>query len=275
MALDARRKQKKAEKRKAKEKAKRKVLAQRKAEGVGAKLARVAAAPILHCFTTQSFWDSGIAQVLVSRELSTGQIAYAAFLVDRYCLGVKDTFCGVKARQEYFERLYDKVVANGEIVVLKAAAARKLVEGAVEYARSIGFSPESGYSDAKHIFGNIDPAESDREFEFGHNGKPLFVSGPYDSPGRCASIVGILNQNCGQGGYESVLQIRGGTLDSSGVLRLSSAFDRYEDDEDEDDEYAEGEYEEDDFDSEDGGVEAEDGGAVEGFVHSKRSPGVD
>lgn len=255
MALDARRKQKKAEKRKAKEKAKRKLMAQRKAEGVGPKLARVAAAPILHCFTTQSLWDSGIGQVLVSRELTTGQIAFAMFLVDRYCLGVKDTFCGFMARQEYFERVYDKVEAHGEIVALKPAAARKLVEEAVEYARSIGFSPESGYSDAKHIFGNIDPAESDREFEFGHNGKPLFISGPYDSPGRCASIVGILNQHLGQDGYEYLVQVSADDLDKYQILGPANEFDQ-DDDEDDDD----FEYEDDDLDT------------VEGQVHSNRLP---
>jgi len=100
MALDARRRQQKAEKRRAKEKAKRKELARRKSDDVGQRLARVATAPILHCFTTQSLWDDGIAQVLVSRELDNGLVAFAAFLVDRYCLGVKDTFCGFRAASE-------------------------------------------------------------------------------------------------------------------------------------------------------------------------------
>ena len=54
MALDARRRQQKAEKRRAKEKAKRRELARRKSDDVGQRLARVAAAPILHCCTTQS-----------------------------------------------------------------------------------------------------------------------------------------------------------------------------------------------------------------------------
>ena len=42
-----------------------------------------------------------------------------------------------------------------------------LVEGAVEYAKSLGLSPHADYARARHIFGDIDPAASDREFVAG------------------------------------------------------------------------------------------------------------
>jgi hypothetical protein len=257
MALDARRRQKKAEKRNAKQKAKRKELAKRKAEGLGARLARAAAAPILHCCTTQSLWDRGMAQVLISRQLTTGQVAFATFLVDRYCLGVKDVFSGFMNRGEYFERLYDRIAARSEIVVLKPATARKLVEGAVEYARSLGLSPHSDYYNAHQIFGNIDPAECDREFEFGCDGKPLFIAGPYDSPGRCASILGILSQKCGTDGFDSLIHVPAGVLDKSGVLHLTRAFD---DDEAED------------YDSDDDGDDEVEDDVVEGSAFSTWLP---
>jgi hypothetical protein len=228
MTLDARRKQKKAEKRNAKEKAKRRDLARRKLDDVGAKLRRVAAAPILHCYTTQTLWDTGIAQVLVSRELVGGQVAFAAFLVDRYCLGVKDAFCGFMARAEYFEKLHERVAATGDVVTLKPAAARKLVEGAVEYAKNLGLSPHGDYDRARNIFGDIDPAASDREFEFGKDGKPFFVAGPHDSPGRCQSIIGILSQRCGPGNFDYLMHVPAGSLEDHELLDLAQAFDNDE-----------------------------------------------
>jgi len=230
MALDARRRQKKAEKRKAKERAKHKELARRKTEDLGQRLAHVAAAPILHCFTTQNLWDNGIAQVLVSRELANGQVAFASFLVDRYCLGVKDAFCGFMAKSEYLERFYDELKRRFEIVALQPAAARKLVEGAVDFARSVGLSPHPDYTRARQIFGDIDPAGSDREFEFGKDGKPFFVSGPNDSPGRCASIVGILQERCGKGGFDYVVAVPGSML--AGIDDRADWDDEYEDETD-------------------------------------------
>lgn len=209
MALDARRRQKKAEKRRAKEKAKRKELASRRPEDIGQRLARVAAAPILHCFTTQSLWDDGIAQVLVSRELDSGIVAFSVFLIDRYCLGVKDAFCGFMPRSEYFDKIYERVAATGDVVRLQPAAARKLVEGAAEYAAGLGLSAHPAYARARQIFGGIDPAGSDREFEFGKDGKPLFISGPHDSPGRCHSIVGILSERLGPENFDYIVHLSG------------------------------------------------------------------
>lgn len=239
MALDARKRQKKAEKRNAKQKAKHKELARRKAEGLGERLARAASAPILHCLTNQSLWDSGIAQVLVSRELTMGQVAFAAFLVDRYCLGVKNVLCGFAPRSEYMEKLYEKIKATDDVVSLKPAAARKLVEGSVEYARRFGLSPHGDFQKARQIFGDIDPAQSDRTFEFGKDGKPFFVSGPNDSPARCKAIVSTLNQSCGPGGFDYLVHVPGGMLDEAGMLHLARAFDSEEDSDWEDGELAE------------------------------------
>ncbi len=208
MALDARRRQKKAEKRNAKQRAKRKELAQRRPDDMGQKLARVAAAPILHCCTTEDLWDQGIAQILVSRELTNGNIAFSVFLVDRFCLGVKDGFCGILSRSEYFEKVYENIVDRGTIVPLTPASARKLVEGAVEYAGNLGLSPHSDYRSAKWIFGDIDVSAGDEEFEFGKGGKPLFVPGPFDSPGRCASILGLLNNRCGPDGFHYIMPLQ-------------------------------------------------------------------
>lgn len=229
MALDARRRQRKAEKRRAKERAKRKELSRRRSEDVGQRLARVSAAPILHCCTTQSLWDDGIAQVLVSRELDSGLVAFAAFLVDRYCLGVKDTHCGFFARGEYFEKIYVRIAESSDLVNLKPAAARKLVEDAVAYAAGLGLSAHSGYTRARQVFGSIDPAESDRQFEFGKDGKPLFISGPRDSPGRCQSIMGILSERLGPGNFDYVVHLSGM---SPGGLELTGLSGDEEGDED-------------------------------------------
>ena len=52
----------------------------------------------------------------------------ASFLVDRFCLGVKDAFCGFMAQGEYSERLDDEVRRRFETVALQPAAARQLIE---------------------------------------------------------------------------------------------------------------------------------------------------
>ena len=101
MARDPRKQQRKVERRKAKAKAKRKALAQRKAQGLADHLARAATMPILHCRAGSTIWDDGLGPLVVSRELSANSVAAAVFLLDVYCLGVKDVWSALFNRAEY------------------------------------------------------------------------------------------------------------------------------------------------------------------------------
>jgi hypothetical protein len=122
-------------------------------------------------------------------------------------LGVKNAFARIVSRAEYDEGLYHDVRHRFASRDLSPAAARKLVEKAVEYARRLGLPAHPDYNVAKLIFGSIDPNECTEEFEFGHNGKPYFVAGPHDSPDRCRQIVNALERTCGLGGYHYTIPV--------------------------------------------------------------------
>jgi hypothetical protein len=231
MAANQRRRQKQRERKSAKRKSRNKMLARQQPQGISDRLAMAASAPIGDCFAGDALWEGGLGGVLLSRHLPNGQIAVAVFLVDRYCLGVKDAFGKILTRPEY-ERMRDRYNEKWGIVELQPAAARKLVEGAVHYARSLGFSPHPDYRKAAPIFGAIDPDDCDEEFEYGMNGKPHFIAGPYDTPERCYRILSILEHQCGRDGFHFTVPFLEALPESlqDGVREIS-----YEEDDDEDD----------------------------------------
>src|SRR5687768_500722 len=101
MVLDPRKRQKKKERHNARQKANKKSLVRVASLGVAARLQRAAAAPVLDCCTTDVLWKQGMAQLLVSRRLPEGDVAAAVFLLDVYCLGVKDAFSKIVPRFVY------------------------------------------------------------------------------------------------------------------------------------------------------------------------------
>lgn len=205
MAIDPQKRQKKLEKRKAKQQAERRQSARRNEGGLPAKLKQAAAAPILHCCTTDTLWEQGIGQVLVSRQLPGGQVAFGTFLVDRYCMGVKNAFAAVVPQSRYQEKMYDRLASGNTPVPLEPASARKLVEGAVQYALDLGISPYPDYRVAKLIFGDIEANASAEDFEFGKDGKPFFFAGPDDGPARCRQILRTLEDHCGPDGFHFIV----------------------------------------------------------------------
>ena len=150
-------------------------------------------------------WEQGIGEVLISRRLNDGNVAFSVFFVDMYCLGVKDAFANIVPRKAYKENLYDKAARRSPWIPLEPEAARKLVEGAVQYADDLGFSPHADYHKAKAIFGDISAEPCDGEFRYGKDGKPMFVNGPFDDPARCRHILKTLRERLGPDEYHYIL----------------------------------------------------------------------
>ncbi len=203
---DPRKHQRKLEKKRAKRKEKRHLVVREHRQGVRERLESAARCPVLHCIISESFWEAGIGQLLLSRSLPDGSVAAAVFLVDRYCLGIKDAFARIVSRFEYESDFYRNIYKMG-VRSISPAIARKLVDQAVEYAHGLGFPPHPDYRKARPIFGDIDAGTSSEEFEFGYNGKPFFVAGPNDNRQRCRAILSTLENNCGPGGYDFLLPV--------------------------------------------------------------------
>jgi hypothetical protein len=201
MAIDPRKRQKHQERRAAKRQAKQQQMAKEKHQTLAERLTAAARSPILHCWATTTLWTNGLGWVCLSRELPNGSVAYGVFLVDRFCLGVKNAMADITGRFTYDSRVARKMRSDSGSKDLHPAAARKLVESAVQYARSLGLQPHADYQKAKLIFGEINAGECAEQFEFGKDGKPFFVAGPHDTCERCRQILKTLEQSCGPDGF--------------------------------------------------------------------------
>jgi len=205
MAIDPRKRQKKLERRAAKQKAERRELVRRESLGLYPRMKQASAAPILHCGAMEAIFRSGIGSVLVSRELPNGDVAFAAFLVDVYCLGVKNVIVNILPRARYDRDLYGKMTREDKWLPLKPECARKLVEGAVQYALDLGLPPHPEYRMGRLIFGDISAEACPERYTYGKDGKPFFFAGPYDDPARCQAILRTLENRCGPHGYHYVV----------------------------------------------------------------------
>lgn len=122
----------------------------------------------------------GLASVIVMRHMPNDFWIAGIYVVDIWCLGVKDTFImDGKTRREIEAR----ITRDGmEFKPLSYEDARSLVFGAVRYAQGLGFKPHADFNIARNF---IEPQRSFADtYTFGHNGKPLFIEGPYDRTER-------------------------------------------------------------------------------------------
>ncbi len=209
MAKSDQRKQKKRERQNAKRKERRQQLVRQKNRGLSERLLAATMAPVFGSWVNSDLWSQGIGQVVLSRQLSDGQIAFGMFLVDRYCLGVKKTFGHVGPPGDYHDYLA-KLKANFEMRKVPPEDLRGFVEDAVAYAQELGFDPHPDYHRVAPIFGDLDPSRATQRLEMGYqDGKPLYIAGPYDDVGRQQRILATLHRSCGDQGYNGMLAVQG------------------------------------------------------------------
>ena len=203
MGANQRNRQKNLERKRAKRKAAQNKRSQSQGSSVGFGFRSITAAinaPIHECWISTDIFEQGMGHAVISKRLPDGQIAFSSFLVDAYCLGVKDCFFIIKTEFE-FNDFKSKSEARFEIENIHQTCLRKLVEGAVEYANSLGFRPHKEYKASKLIFGDIDPTLCPRAFEYGKDGQPFYIAGPNDSQSRQDTIMRQLQKSHGDDGY--------------------------------------------------------------------------
>jgi len=160
--------------------------------------------PIHECLVPQRLFEIGIGNVIISRKMLNGNIAAGVFLVDTFCLGVKNAFFTIFPPEKY-EMFKHRVEKHDKMLSVQPVYARKLVEESVSYAKNLGFRPHKDYKNASMIFGDIEVDVCPENFEFGKDGMPFFVSGPNDSPSRCKQIIDQLKNSCGEGKFHFMI----------------------------------------------------------------------
>lgn len=207
MAGSDSRRRKQLEKKKKKRSEKKHQLTVKRNAGIAEQLLARAKYPIHECFVNPSVRDLGMGEVLISRRGPAGEMAYSLFLIDRYCLGVKDCFGRVGSGANY-RRLVDSIAESGhKWAHIDPASARKLVEDVVAYSESIGLKPHSSYRAARMIFGDIDPSTAKVTYEMGRDGKPCFIAGPMNSTVDCNRIIARLTESCGADGFHFTMPV--------------------------------------------------------------------
>jgi hypothetical protein len=209
MAMDEKRRQKKLARKAAKRK--KSLAAKRTSDGpniFGSPEKQVifaAGMPLHECLVPRSLFDMGIGNLVISRKMPNDHIGFAIFLVDVFCLGVKNCLFAVVPRIEYERRMGDLRQAEG-LEPIQPACAVKLVEDAAAYAQDLGLTPHWQYAIIKKIFGDINPAICAQEFRFGKDGKPVYISGPNETKADSERIIDILNKNLGPGEFDFMMK---------------------------------------------------------------------
>lgn len=163
--------------------------------------------PTERCLINSDWEEGGLARIVVTRRQDNGKYILGVYLVDTYCLGVKNAFCNAElTMNEINEKCISRCFGGGQPDDISLEKARAIVFGGVEYARGLGFEPHPDFKLASYVLG-IEEGEGDYDIRFGGpEGKPLYIAGPDDNH---EAVIQKLSSRLGEGGFHYMLPVRG------------------------------------------------------------------
>jgi SEC-C motif len=158
--------------------------------------------PIEACYLNADWKERGLARIVVTRSQENGKAMLGVFLVDIFCLGVKDAFCNEGlSRRQIEDELLPRFYQNEMPTRVGINFAKEIICGAVEYAKSVGFEPHPDFELSRHVLGT-EEFSTTRSLKFGGpEGKPLYIAGADDD---AATVLQKLRKRLGENGFEFI-----------------------------------------------------------------------
>ncbi|NIA06579.1 MAG: hypothetical protein GWP14_02910 [Actinobacteria bacterium] len=156
--------------------------------------------PIRECLIGPGWRERGLAHILLSRTQPDGRIVAGAYLVDTFCLGLKNTFARANLSEWTYEaELRDPIYEKQGLEPCAIDLAHTIIYGAIDYARQFGFYPQRDFELYRYVLEERDSLVLRDDVEFGKDGKPLYISGPDDNVRK---ITRQLENVAGEGNFD-------------------------------------------------------------------------
>jgi hypothetical protein len=165
--------------------------------------------PLVECLISANWRtnEMGLIEVLVARQQPDGDICLGLYLIDNYCLGLKNTLAKVNlSRHVYETEVIDTLFHGTPPEKCSPELAHQMIYAAIEYAAQFGFQPDADFALTQNMLeprGELAEAE---HLTFGKNGKPFFIAGPRDNVAR---VLRQLEKTAGPGNFDFLAPMGG------------------------------------------------------------------
>jgi hypothetical protein len=130
-------------------------------------------------------------------------------MVDLFCLGVKESLWKFNEYPHDFKRVIDDLKSASvdvyDIVSTTYPLVHNIIYGAIEFAGEYGFHPHKSFEVSRFLLEEDDEHIPIIDIEFGHEGKPLYISNP-DRPVERNKVLAHLEKVAGKGNYNYITE---------------------------------------------------------------------
>lgn len=160
------------------------------------------ALPVFECWINSEWNEDGMANILVSRKHTNGNITAGLYLVDLKCLGVKDASYWFNISESQFREILGYASESMEMEAIPYMLAHNIIFAGLEFAEDFGFKAHKDFTSVAQYILEEDTDDIELiEIDCGMDGKPAYTRSPYDDDVKVARIIAQLEKTAGHGNY--------------------------------------------------------------------------
>ncbi|GAB1453949.1 hypothetical protein MASR2M47_40050 [Draconibacterium sp.] len=164
--------------------------------------------PIHECWINSDWEESGVANIVIARMHTNGNITFCLYLVDLYCLGVKDSFFQFNIIHAEYKNFLEKLEDKMDMELTEYVLVHNIILSGVEYAEEFGFKPYKDFTSVTQFMLEEDTDDIELiEIECGKDGKPLYIQGPYENTATANKIIKQLEHIAGKDNFHFIQEL--------------------------------------------------------------------
>lgn len=131
--------------------------------------------PIVECLIGENWQEVGMATIVVARRHTNGNYTLGIYLVDTFCLGLKDSVYKFNITEEEYEEYKELLSVSSGMLVISYNEAHNIIYGAIAYAEELGIQPCKDFSLTQYLLEEDTDEIPLIEYTFGKDGKPCLI----------------------------------------------------------------------------------------------------
>lgn len=164
--------------------------------------------PIYECLINKNWQKMGTVNIVIARIHANGNLTIGIYMVDLFCLGIRDTHFRFNTTTDEYEDLLDIMSENLDMEKVEYSLVHNILLAANEYATDLGFKPHKDFTSVTQYLLEEDTDDIELiEIECGKDGKPLFIQSELITDAEANRIIKQLEKAVGKGNFD-VLSVR-------------------------------------------------------------------
>ena len=160
--------------------------------------------PVVECWISADWQNEtpGLVEIIVTRQQPDGMLCFGMYLVDKLCLGLKNTFARANFTPARYQQEIQTIFRDRKPKACPPELAYQMIYEAIDYAAQFGFAPQKDFELTQSMLAPRGEFNASYKLKFGKGGKPLFIAGPHDN---VTAILKQLEKTAGPDNYHYVV----------------------------------------------------------------------